>query len=93
MCGPIRPDEVGAQQHYDLPKEVFEVFNQLIARAWNGLRAVVSQEEVISLLEERDFSRAQVLDGGLLDEVRRAYRDRGWVVSYDASTARYLFRS
>src|SRR6185369_4399412 len=82
MPGPIRPEDVVAQKAAQLPEEVFEVFNELIARGWSGSYAVVQQDEVVRRLVERGFDRGRVFAEHLLD-VEDTYRAAGWKVEYD----------
>lgn len=82
MPGPIRPKDVTARKAAQIPEEVFEVFNELIARDWNGYAATVRQDEVVRLLVERGIDRARVFSEHMLD-VEQAYRAVGWAVSYD----------
>jgi hypothetical protein len=82
MPGPIRPKDVTALKAAQIPEEVFEVFNGLIARNWDGYAATVRQDEVVRLLMERGIDRARVFSEHMLD-VEEAYRAAGWTVSYD----------
>src|SRR5438045_2929791 len=83
MTGPIRPDEVQARKTTSIPSQVFEIFNDLIARAWNGRTATVKQEEVVERLLQIDgMTRERIFDDHLLD-VEGSYREQGWTVVYD----------
>ena len=82
MSGPIRPEDVSGQKAAQIPAKVFDVFNQLIARDWNGHSAIVRQDEVVRLLESEGFDRARIFAEHLLD-VESSYRAEGWDVVYD----------
>lgn len=81
MLGPIRPDQVVPRKASQIPERVFEVFNDLIARNWNGDSATVLQEEVVKHLEAEDFTRERIYEERMLD-VEDAYRAEGWTVVY-----------
>lgn len=78
MSGPIRPDSVGEKQ---IPTMVFDVFNELIVREFEGERATIKQDEVVAILVQRGFSRADIFAEHHLD-VETAYRRAGWRVNY-----------
>ena len=84
MPGPISPDEVPAAKAAALPEGVFDVFNDLIARAYSGRSAIVVQEDVVKALLERDpsLTRERIFAEHMLD-VEAAYLAAGWDVVYD----------
>jgi hypothetical protein len=82
MAGPIRPEDVNTRKSARIPQQVFEVFNRLIARQWDGHSATVRQSEVVRLLIEAGFERAQIFAERMLD-VESAYEAAGWKVVYD----------
>jgi hypothetical protein len=83
MTGPIRPEDVARTKSHSIPDAVFDVFNQLIARGWNGRSSVVVQDEVVDLLTTTyGMNRADIFAQNMLD-VEEAYRGKGWKVVYD----------
>jgi hypothetical protein len=83
MPGPITPKEVEATKSGLIPDEVFQIFNALIARDWDGHKAIVKQNEVVErVCQTLAISRMDAFDRHLLD-VEAAYRSAGWDVEYD----------
>jgi hypothetical protein len=83
MPGPIRPQDVTVQKAAQIPEKVFEVFNLLIVRGWNGHSSVVLQDEVVRLLKAEGISGPRIDTEHLLD-VEDIYRAEGWDVRYSA---------
>lgn len=82
---PIRPDEVGEAKTQSIPDEVFQAFNTLIAQNYRNGRAVVSQDDVMTLLIsllKGEVDRQEVFNRGWLD-IEDSYRRAGWKVIYD----------
>lgn len=82
---PITPDEVTKIKKTIFPDEVFDAFNELIAKNFNGRSATVKQKDVVTLIVEKShdaFSRQQVFDNHWLD-VEDVYREFGWKVEFD----------
>ena len=83
MAGPIKPSKVQDRKTSNIPGKVFDVFNDLIAKAWDGHSATVMQgkaaKEVARVMR---ISVGEVFDRGYLD-VEAAYRKMGWRVEYD----------
>lgn len=90
MSTPITPRQVAALKQKTIPAEVFDAFNEMIAKDWDGNRSKVVQKEVLALIYEklnvagssRRRSRQQIIDEGWLD-VETLYRKAGWKVTYD----------
>lgn len=82
MVKPISPDEVTAKKLQTIPAEVIEVFNDLIARAWNGRVAIVSQAAAVERIERAmEINRSEIYSKGYLD-IEPIYRAQGWKVVY-----------
>jgi len=81
---PITPNEVVRLKEKILPNEVFDAFNELIAKKWNGRSSTVLQCEVVKLLKGKMQleDTSIIFDNNWLD-VEPVYRDAGWVVKYD----------
>lgn len=81
---PIRPDEVIEKKQQYLPPEVFEAFNELIVKHWNGVYASFGYEEVAKLIAKKlNFKSSNtVYDENLLD-VEDVYEEVGWHVETD----------
>lgn len=84
MPGPIKPECVEALQVSIIPEAVFEVFNKLIAKNWDGVStADVTQEEAVTgVCEALGIDRSTAYGQGLLN-VEAAYRAAGWIVKYE----------
>jgi hypothetical protein len=78
--GPISPSEILGYKQNDIPSFVYEAFNTLIVRNWNGTSATVKQKDVIALLPEE--KQAEAYANHWLD-VEDIYRHAGWGVKYD----------
>lgn len=83
MVKPITPDEVIAGKRKFLPDEVIVVWNEAIARNWDGNVANIKQDDIISSLTSRfECHRNDVFSSGWL-EIEDVYREHGWKVVYD----------
>ena len=89
MAGPIKPDEVADHKRkVVIPEKVFEAFNELIAKHWNGRTARFAQDEVVELIlkkyaRSKTVTRSSIFDNHWLD-VEPVYREAGWKVVYDS---------
>lgn len=81
---PITPAEVVAKKTENIPPEVFEVFNDLIAERWDGHRATIYQKDIVARLKAKlpEERRSQIFERHWLD-VEPSYRKAGWTVVYD----------
>lgn len=79
---PIAPSEVIKQKEKSLPDEVILVFNELLAQNFSDGRAVVQQDAVVKLLEEKGLKRGEIFRNHWLD-VEEIYKKAGWFVEYD----------
>ena len=79
MPGPIQPEEL---EEPEIPEKVYQVFNDLIERTWNGYEAKFVVWDVKSRLRTRDADN--IFKGPLLVRlVVQTYREAGWVVEYE----------
>ena len=80
---PLKPSDVAKAKGKHIPGAVFDCFNRLVTINWNGLEAVVLQEDVLSaIMVALKIQRQEVFDRGLLD-VEELYELAGWKVWYD----------
>lgn len=80
---PIKPSEVVTRKKETLPPEVITVFNNLIAKNWDGNEAVVKQTDAADAIASAlGIERHAVFDNHYLD-VEQIYRSEGWLVEYD----------
>jgi len=81
---PFSPDQVADRKSKEIPDYVFDVWDTLIATAWNGSTARVVQNVAIEALLKHTASgdRKEVFDKGWLD-IEEIYRAVGWKVHYD----------
>ena len=83
MTKPIKPSEVTKTKYQILPNEVFEAFNELIAKDYSNGLARVGQQEVVNLIKSKlNISSKEVYCNNYLD-IEEIYEDAGWDVSYD----------
>ncbi len=81
---PIKPREVAAVQRSQIPPEVIEVFNELIAKELSSNSAVVQQEDVVKrIVEKMGVERKEIFDGKWLN-IEAIFRNAGWKVEYDS---------
>lgn len=80
---PLSPKEIAALKQQYIPGYVYNAFNLLIARNFNGRDARVLQEDVVSIIMSKvNVSRAEIIANKWLD-VEDVYRKQGWRVTYD----------
>lgn len=80
---PITPNEVGKLKSDLLPPAVIEVFNESIAKNWNGKSAKVYQNDVADAIASKlDITRQNVYDMHYLD-VEPIYESAGWKIIYE----------
>lgn len=78
----LKPDDVVLAKKVSMPDDVIQVFNDEIARKFNGRYAHVLQKDVVAALVAKGYNRAEIFHMGWLD-VEDIYRAEGWKVSYD----------
>lgn len=83
MSKPITPDQITPRKQDLIPDAVIDVFNDLIAKHWNGNRSVVKQKDVVALLvANHNMTREDIYNNHYLD-VEDIFRRAGWHVEYD----------
>jgi len=84
MTDPITPGQVASEKLAQLPDLVIVAFNELIARAWDGQRAMVYQEDAVEAILSTGVARTreEIFELHLLD-VEPVYQAAGWSVTYD----------
>lgn len=95
MSKPITPAEVVQHQGKLFPDAVYETFNELIAKNWDGKRSEVKQKDAVELLIanmnweniclgdlSEQYKRDYISLNHLLD-IESVYRAAGWKVMYD----------
>lgn len=94
---PITPAEVAEAKKVFIPDDVFEVFNEEIAKSYSNGRAVVMQDKVVSALHKRGHLSRDLFENNYLD-IEDVYRKAGWHVEYDKPaynevySAKFIFR-
>jgi len=85
---PLSPSEVVEAKVSSIPAFVFDAFNAVIAKKFNGNSATVKRDDVIAIIlanapdGEVTLTRKKIFDEHWLD-VEDAYRKVGWKVTYD----------
>ena len=82
MSKPLKPEEASKIHADHRPEAVIDVFNELIADNFDGVKSRVMQAEVIERLAERGVSSADAYAKHWLD-VESEFRRAGWSVKYD----------
>lgn len=78
---PVSPEEI-VEKDPDIPDEVFEAFNELLARQRGSDHVVILQEKVVQLIVSKGIDRGELFENHWLD-IEGAYRRAGWKVEYD----------
>ena len=83
MIKPITPDEI----KHEIPDFIIETVNTLIKKKWDGKKALIKQNDILSIVSSDDEnddkpSRRTIFDNNWLD-FEDLYRGVGWNVEYD----------
>ena len=77
---PITPDKIIKP----IPEEVFETFNELIVKDYDGREAIVYLEEARNLVSSKLKAAGKELQDWMLD-IEDSYRKtKKWIVVYDS---------
>jgi len=80
---PIAPSAVTDLKTTLIPEYVFDAFNHMIAKNWNGRSSSFTQDAVIDkICETQTVDRQHLFINNYLD-VEDSYRKLGWFVHYD----------
>jgi hypothetical protein len=79
---PISPNDVVKLKKNTIPDEVFEAFNELIARNFDGNSSTFRLSTVIELIVSKGRASKEIHSNHWLD-VEPVYREEGWLVEYD----------
>lgn len=83
MTKPISPNDIASFKAKTFPPEVFEAFNELIAKNFSAGSADVKQKHASALIASKlNITSSEVFDKGYLN-VEEVYRAEGWKVNYD----------
>lgn len=82
---PITPKEAAEKKF--IPKEVIEVFNQLIGENFYNGEAIVKQADVLNRLTTQGFEAKKILDNQWLREIEDLFRKAGWRVIYKKNSS------
>ena len=84
MTGPIKPDDLVDLKTSMIPQEVFDAFNELIARAWDGRTATVTQSAVVGLIRVKmGLDNTVAIYAKKLLDIEESYRAAGYNVIYE----------
>jgi len=84
MVKPISPEDIPVQKAIDIPDEVLETWNSMIARAYSGGSARITLKEASAELQSLlGKSHSEIRKAGYLD-IEEIYRAEGWKVVYDS---------
>ena len=83
MTGPMKPSEIGEAKKQYIPPIVFDAFNELITKHWNGSYSSFTQDEVVNLIEAKTQNSEDTIFKQKWLDVEEAYRNEGWKVTYD----------
>lgn len=81
---PLKPIEVDKAKAGAIPREVFDAFNDMIAKHWDGHEADFTLHDVGQLIRAYlKIPEKQDLDNAWLD-IEPVYRKEGWSVSFES---------
>jgi CO/xanthine dehydrogenase Mo-binding subunit len=96
--GPFSPEEMISKKYNGTPQEVYEVFNNLIIKNWNGYSATISQNMAVNEIAEKlKMDTSEIFNNNWMN-IEEAYRNKGWRVDYnkpgynEAYEATFYFR-
>lgn len=95
---PVTPEDVTDHKRGSLPDAVLVVFNELIARDWDGDRARVYQDEAAEKIAAALAVSTDLVFARKYLDVEPIYRESGWHVHYDkpgyneSYRAHYIFK-
>jgi hypothetical protein len=81
---PITPVEAERLRDKDIPEEVIDSVNELIAKKWDGNSATIKQKDIVRLSMKKlgiDPTR-EIFDFRFLN-FEKLYEEVGWTVFYD----------
>lgn len=80
---PISPGDIAEQKKRNLPDEVIETWNRMIAKTFSSGYACIKQEDVVKELSKTlKVPEGHIFKEGWL-EIEDLYRQAGWTVEYD----------
>lgn len=79
----IRPEEVEAIKAKSIPQSVFDAFNEIIVKHWDGRASIFTTEEVVQHITKKARITSDRLYANHWLDVEQAYREVGWVVEFD----------
>jgi hypothetical protein len=80
---PITPSQAAKQKQQELPGEVIEAFNSMIALNFDGSSATVLQKDVVAkIMEKMGLRKVSQVKNCWLD-IEPVFRAAGWSVKYD----------
>lgn len=80
---PLKASDVVSAKRFEIPEQVFEAFNRLIAKGWNGQESIVTQSEVVEEIKTAmGITSGDAFDRRWLN-VEPCYERSGWDVEYD----------
>jgi hypothetical protein len=96
---PITPKEVEEARKNDIPDFVIEAVNKLLKKKWDGKKAIITEDEIISEMKPSNVLglengvrfRAAVFSNHWLD-FEGLYREVGWKVEYDKTIYKTYFK-
>lgn len=99
MVKPITPKEALGKKQEQLPDEVLEAFNELIAANLKDRESTFKATDAVNLIRQKlEIKSDAIYEKGYLD-IEQIYRKAGWEVEYDQPAycesypATYTFRA
>lgn len=92
---PITPDEAGEELCRNIPEGVIEVWNELIARAFDGFKAVISFDDAQRAIASTWCALPTTVTARGWLSIEPLYHKAGWIVEFGKSQehpASFIFR-
>lgn len=88
MAKPIKPEDVEKLKKAQIPNEVIEAFNELIAENWTGSSSTVYQKDVVNrILKKFNHPNPKYMEKRIFNkkwlDVEKIFINAGWKVKYD----------
>lgn len=83
MTEPVKPNEIGKAKRTVIPDTIIKIFNEFIAKNWNGHSATIIQDDIVPIIcSKMGVARSHVFNEGWLN-IESIYQDAGWSVKYE----------
>ena len=82
---PVSPDQVQELKNYTIPREVIDIFNELIIKNWDGSASRIYQNDIVSAIicsTKTNITEERIFAEHFLD-IESLFIEAGWKVTYN----------